>query len=187
MSCFFLLHLYLPGARDFVTHDAGGFSSGDTRCCSRVRAVLFHSVVISCLNVAYKKRNTDGPSVQMHCIVRALDISSLTRCVPSHPDLETRMLVSLIDLKTQMMALYESEESESLNETLVAQGVARVASNADQLATSQVWIVAVSLSTPPFTPTRYVFRDFSIYFFPFFAPVMQERGVNFFFLNLLSL
>lgn len=39
---------------------------------------------------------------------------------------------------TQMMALYESEESESLNETLVAQGVARVASNADKLATSQV-------------------------------------------------
>lgn len=37
-----------------------------------------------------------------------------------------------------MMALYESEESESLNETLVAQGVARVASNADKLATSQV-------------------------------------------------
>lgn len=36
------------------------------------------------------------------------------------------------------MALYESEESESLNETLVAQGVARVASNADKLATSQV-------------------------------------------------
>lgn len=38
----------------------------------------------------------------------------------------------------QMMALYESEESESLNETLVAQGVARVASNAEKLATSQV-------------------------------------------------
>ncbi|CAN0151915.1 unnamed protein product, partial [Hapterophycus canaliculatus] len=35
-----------------------------------------------------------------------------------------------------MMVLYESEESESLNETLVAQGVARVASNADKLATS---------------------------------------------------
>lgn len=38
----------------------------------------------------------------------------------------------------QMMVLYESEESESLNETLVAQGVARVASTADKLATSQV-------------------------------------------------
>lgn len=37
-----------------------------------------------------------------------------------------------------MMALYESEDSESLNETLVAQGVARVASHADKLATSSV-------------------------------------------------
>lgn len=43
----------------------------------------------------------------------------------------------------QMMALYESEESESLNETLVAQGVARVASNADRLATSQVCVECV--------------------------------------------
>lgn len=43
-----------------------------------------------------------------------------------------------------MMALYESEESESLNETLVAQGVARVASNADKLATSQVCILVIA-------------------------------------------
>ena len=38
----------------------------------------------------------------------------------------------------QMMALYESEDSESINETLVAQGLARVARDADKLATSQV-------------------------------------------------
>lgn len=37
-----------------------------------------------------------------------------------------------------MMALYESEDSESINETLVAQGVARLASNADKLVTSEV-------------------------------------------------
>ena len=37
-----------------------------------------------------------------------------------------------------MMALYESEDSESINETLVAQGLARVARDADKLATSQV-------------------------------------------------
>lgn len=37
-----------------------------------------------------------------------------------------------------MMALYESEESESINESLVAQGVARVASGADKIATCQV-------------------------------------------------
>lgn len=36
------------------------------------------------------------------------------------------------------MSLYESEDSESLNETMVANGVARVASNADKLATSEV-------------------------------------------------
>ena len=40
-----------------------------------------------------------------------------------------------------MMALYESEDSESLNETIVANGVARVASNADKLATSEVIIL----------------------------------------------
>lgn len=38
----------------------------------------------------------------------------------------------------QMMALYESEDSESINETLVSQGVARLASNADKLVTSEV-------------------------------------------------
>lgn len=38
----------------------------------------------------------------------------------------------------KMMALYESEDSESLNETIVANGVARVASNAEKLATSEV-------------------------------------------------
>lgn len=37
-----------------------------------------------------------------------------------------------------MMALYESEDSESINETLVSQGVARLASNADKLVTSEV-------------------------------------------------
>lgn len=38
----------------------------------------------------------------------------------------------------QMMALYESEDADSINEMLVAQGVARVVSNADKLTTSQV-------------------------------------------------
>lgn len=36
-----------------------------------------------------------------------------------------------------MMALYESEDSESINESLVAQGVARVANDADKIANSQ--------------------------------------------------
>lgn len=44
-----------------------------------------------------------------------------------------------------MMALYESEDSESLNETIVANGVARVASNADKLATSEVMIVMLCM------------------------------------------
>lgn len=41
-------------------------------------------------------------------------------------------------LLLQMMALYESEDSESLNEMLVAQGVARLASTAARMATSPV-------------------------------------------------
>lgn len=48
------------------------------------------------------------------------------------------LLYCVPETRVQMMALYESEDTESINESLVAQGVARVASNADKMATSQV-------------------------------------------------